>query len=72
MARITINRFGDHAPEGKEIFWVPVVEVDLRIMNGQFSGKYQVAKRDVANHCVRLGLMTQAENQAPQVFPADD
>ena len=34
--------------------------------------KFRLFKREVSARCVVLRLMTQAENEQPQVFPADE
>ena len=62
------NNFGDHAPEGMER--LGTFHAEYEVIGGVHT-HYMVPKRQVAMTCVRLGFMTQAEIDQPQVFPAD-
>ena len=66
------NNFGDHAPEGLELLWRFSARTTEMIVAGKRVTKFIISKRAVSARCVELGLMTQAENEQPQVFPADE
>ena len=68
-SRIFGNNFGDHAPEGMECLWEFMT---IRELTREGRTNYMVPKRDVSAQCLRLRLMTRAENEQPQVFPADE
>ena len=66
------NNFGDHAPEGMEILGrLSTHRIEMSIAGEQVI-KFRLFKREVSARCVVLRLMTQAENEQPQVFPADE
>ena len=66
------NNFGDHAPEGMELLGRFSAHPTEMIIAGERVIKFRLIKREVSARCVELGLMTQAENEQPQVFPADE
>ena len=66
--RIFGNNFGDYAPEGMECLWEFMA---IREPTREGRTNYMVPKRQVAGRGVALGLMTKAEFDQPQVFPAD-
>ena len=71
-AAIYGNNFGDHAPEGMELLGVFPAYATEYIVPGERVTKFMLVKREVSARCVQLGLMTQAENEQPQVFLADE
>ena len=60
----------DYAPEG--MICLGTFEAKYEAGGGGVQTNYMVPKRQVAMRCVALRLMTEAENEQPQVFPADE